>query len=348
MPPGVLSKFALVKGATWGTAATLTTGHRARAKSCTLDVRREQIPDESLLGRAERGISRNGPLIVEGALENEADYRQVDGLLQAATFMGTAGAPASVETGVKLHTLDWTADVYGKFLTAGKDLGGNIVHGFNSIKPTRRNISLDAGGKVIERFDYVGRGFDDTLASSGWTWAIDPVSDAQQAVLGSHMVCRFNAQSGGALDATNNVYPVRLEIDAVRGLDPQFGQAPHPEEPLPGGFAEISISMTFYKLSTALRQLFHDAHHDETNLKGTIVFSWPVLLGATKYPEWANYFPMLRVVECPNPINGPQRIPFSVRMTAHACSSAPTGFPANTTMAWRETRQIALTTDILA
>jgi hypothetical protein len=346
---GSLSKLAIVKGATWGTAATLSTGNRAPFVSKSLKARREAIPDESILGHPLRAISRNGSRVVEGDIVVQADYRQVGGLLQDALFLGSAGAPAAVETGVKLHTLKLADTVTGLFATCGIDLGGVKVEGFNSIKCVRRSLSLRAGDAMKVTYGYVGRGFDDTISSSAWTFATDPQGDGQQQVLMSHAVLRINAQSGGALGSGDVCYPVEIGIEMSRPLGVEYGQSPDPEEPLPSGWGEVAISLTFYRCTSALYDLLRAAHLQETNLKMDLVFSWPVLLGATKYPQWALYFPMLRCIEVPLDIPNPGKVPFSARFTAHdAGSTAPTGFTSGFTNAVVETRQIALTTDILA
>lgn len=347
--PGTLSKLALVKGATWGTAATLTTGHRAPFVSTSLAADRAQIPDESILGHPLRAISRNGNRVVAGDIVVQSDYRQVGGLLQAAAFMGSAGAPAAVETGVKLHTLKLADDVSGIFLTAGVDLGAAKVETFKSIKCVRRLIDLRSGVPAKETFGYVGRGLDDSGASSGWTYATDPNGDGQQQVLLSHAVLRINAQAGASLGSGDVCYPVAVMVDMTRPLGVEYGQSPDPEEPIPSGWGEVKLTLTFYALTTTLYTLLRTAHLNESNLKADLVMSWPTLLGATAYPQWALYFPMLRVTRVPLTVPGPQKIPFTCEMTAHdAGASAPSGFTAGFTNAMVETRQIALTTDILA
>lgn len=344
--PGILSKYAIAKGSTWGTAVTLGSNHRGPVKTASLKYLRDQIPDDSIVGTAERAVSVQGNARVEGACVFQGDYRQH--LLEAALLMGTAGAPTLVETGVYKHVFPWTVDVTGLFATVGLDWGGKKVHVFASAKPVRRLWASRAGQAVEETFDFLGRGMDDSTSSSGWTFRYDPSADGARAILHRQLVARCNAASGGALGSSDKVYPTSLEIEFRRGHVQDYAQAGDPEEPIPGDFAEIAVSMNFFGAEAGLFTLFREAYENDTLLKLDAVYTHGVLLGSTQYRHRAFYFPALRVVDCPTDLPGAGPVPFSVRLTAHKASAVPTGFPTGYDEACTEEAQFELATDVLA
>ena len=346
--PGTLSKAAIIKGATWGTLAALTTNHRLPIKSATVDQRVEHVPNDIVSGYAERQASFLGNKRIEGSVVLVGDYRQ--GNLMDAIFLGEDGTPATVDISAYLHTMLWQPSPVGKFLSLGLDRGGAVVREFHSVKPTRRLVVSAAGGYLESTFDFVGRGITKGGSSSGWTYRYSPVNGGSKLILHRHGTWRFNAQSGGALGAGDKVYPVRFELEATRGLSPDWAQAGEMEEPLPGDFAEIVLRMTFYALDSTLATLFRDAYDANTLLKGDVVFvDTSGLLGSTTaYRQRAYYFPKLVVTECPEEIPGPGVVPFRVAMTAHAVDTAPTGFAAAHITALAEEQQTDYASDYLA
>jgi hypothetical protein len=344
--PGTLSKYAIAKASAWGTAVTLSTNHRAPIRSSTLQFRRDTIDDDSIVGTAERALPILGNKVVGGSTVFLADYRQH--LLEAALFMGTAGAPTLIETGVYKHVLPWTADVTGKFASIGLDWGGKKVHVLASVKALRRLWQSRAGRAVEETYDWLGRGMDDTQASSGWTYRYDPSADGGRLISHAHGVWRVNAASGGALGSSDKFYPTQCEVEMARGHIQDFAQAADSEEPIPGEFAVIGVRLVFFGADSGLYTLFREALENETALKMDAVYTHGVLLGSTKYRERSFYFPNLKVVEVPTELPGPGPIPFEVRMTAHKASAVPTGFPSGYDEAVTEEAQLELSTDILA
>jgi len=325
---GTLAKLALVKGATWGTAVALSTGHRVPFVSSSLDYQRDQIPNDDISGRPMRQSSVLGNAFVDGSVVISGDYNQAPHLLLAAVMMGTAGVPTTVETGVYKHALLLAADVQGLFLSAGLDYGGVDVYGFDSIKPVRRLIQIASGGRLDETYEFQGRGVDKTLTSPGWTYADDPTDGGTLRVLHRQMVVRVNASAGGALATPADVvYPTQLEIDINRGHTTEYAQAGEPDEPTPADFGSVTVRLTFYGMSAALLTLFRDSKDDGTPLKLDAVIDHGTLIGATENSTRAFYLPKLIVTECPNTVPGPGRVPMSVVMTAHQAASDPTGFP---------------------
>lgn len=343
---GTASKLALVKGGTWGTAVSLGTGHRVPFERTTLRRNIEQIANETILGKATRAPSDNGNEETGGAVIVAGDYRQH--LLQAAAFMGTAGVPTTVESGVYLHVFPFTAAVDGLFLSAGVDYGGVDVHGFNSLKCMRRFIECRAGDKLRETYDYIGRGLDKTLTSSGWTYANDPNQLGARHILHRHGVWRMNAAAGDALAAGDKVYPTAFTVDINRALAGSFADAALMEEPIPDGWAAITVQLTFDHLTAALIALLLDSRDAGTLLKLDTVFTYPTKLGATEYPHRAFYFPSLKVVDMPLDIPGAGKLPATVTLEASYATADPTGFPTGYNEEMTEEAQCGVSTNPLA
>lgn len=348
--PGITSKLALVKGSTWGTLPSLTTGHRAPFTSSTLQRSFSQIEDNSLLGKSTRAPGSNGSANIGGQLAWLRDYRQRQHALVAAIFAGAAGVPATVETGVYLHTLAWQPTTDGLFLGGGVDLGAADVHGFPSLKPVRRTIRIAGGRPHEESYEFLGGGaVDKSIASSGWSYLTDPNGNGARRILASQTVLRANAHAGAALDSTNVLKPSSIEINMTRGLAQDFpvGQS-YGEEPVLTDWGSITVSLQFFNLTAALLALFLDNRDADTPLKMDIVATHGTLLGATEYRKWAMYFPKLRVIDCPTAIPGPGVIPAPVTLEAYFTDAVPTGFTSGYDEEVTETWQNEVSTDLLA
>lgn len=326
---GISSKLAIMQAATWGTIASLTTGHRIPFTGSTLQKAIAAIADDDLKGKSTRGIPTNGAETVPGTLSWLGDYRQYPQQVVAAAFMGSGASPgAALETGVYKHVLPWQPTTDGLFLSAGVDLMGSDVHGFASLKPIRRTIAIAGGGRWEESFEFLGAVIDKTIASSGWTYTNDPNGNGARRVLASQTVVRVNTHAGDALDSGDVVKPRRVTLSWARAMEQDFpvGQV-YGEEPILGDFADVTIALEFQTMTAALLALFLDAKHAGTALKMDVVATHGTLLGATLYPSRSFYYPKLFVVDCPTDLGGAGPNPLRVTLSAHFSDAVPTGFP---------------------
>lgn len=325
--PGTISKLAVVQGSTWGTAVTLTTGHRRPFKSVNFQHRQETIPDDTITGKSTRALpGAGGNKVVDGGMVCQADYRQNQLLI--AAILATAASPSLSDTSAYTHVLPFTDDQAGKFLTIGLDHGGKRVEALKSVKLNRWLFEARSGGAAEDSFDGLGRGVDDAGASSGWTFTNDPSGGGGRPIYLSQSTIRVNTQDGDALDADDRIYPTRFALEVRRNLTQDYAQAAESEEPLPSTFADIEVNLDFFALDAALVALFREAYQNQTALKLDALFTSNVLAGAASAYFARNlYLPSLRVVECRLETPGPGPVPCSVRMTAHHASSLPTGFP---------------------
>jgi hypothetical protein len=329
MSSGLISKLAAVQGSTWGTAVSLTTNHRKPFKSCTFKHRTERIPDDTITGKATRAKpGAGGNLVVDGGFVAQADYRQNE-LFIAAILAAAASPGAASDTSAYTHVLPFTDDQAGKFLTIGHDAGGKRVEILKSVKLNRWLFEARSGQVGEDTFDGLGRGVDDSGASSGWTYEYDPSGGGGRGIYLSQGVIRVNAESGGSLGSGDVILPARFAMELRRNLTQDYAQAAESEEPLPSTFADIEVMLDFFALTTALKDLFREAHQNRTALKMDAVFTGAELAGAsTVYHARKLYFPSLEVLECPLDTPGPGPVPCTVRMSAHHASAVPTGFPS--------------------
>lgn len=354
---GSAAKFAFKRGASgqaWGTGTvpTLATGDRYPIKSYTVDKVRDVIPDDSISGNAERWISFYGNRRTAGSLVVLTDPRQV-APIASALVLGTAGTPTSLtdtDTGAYQHVVKWGAQSTqeGLWCSAGIDsVADMFLHQY--MKLGRRLISGRTGSYLEAAFDFIGRGEDRTGSSSAWTYTNDPVA-GPRVLLMRQTVIRLNAQTGGSLSSTNNVYPVSFELECNRNIGQDFAQQGESEEPLPDDFAEIMFRMTFRQLSSELLTLFRDSIDGGLALKASLVATGDdlIITGGTQKFAYEAYLPNLRVVEAPTSVDGPGPVPFRVSMSAHAASAAPTGFGTGYTQALIEHWFNARSTDLLA
>lgn len=327
MSSGLLSKLAAVQGSTWGTAVALSTNHRKPFKSCSLKHRTERVQDDTITGKATRAKpGAGGNLVVDGGIVAQADYRQNELLI--AAVLGAAASPSNSDTSAYTHVLPFTDNQSGKFLTIGHDAGAARVEIFKSVKLNRWRFEARTGAPAEDSFDGLGRGVDDSSASSGWTFEYDPSAGGGRAIYLSQGVIRVNAEAGAGLGSGDVILPTRFAVEVRRNLTQDYAQAAESEEPLPSTFADIDVELDFFAMTTALKNLFREAYQNRTALKMDAVFTGAELAGAASvYHARSLYFPSLEVVECPLDTPGPGPVPCTVRLTAHHASSLPTGFP---------------------
>lgn len=325
---GTGGKVAIVKGSTWGTAVSLGTGHRVPFKTSGVDYQRDQIENDDLNESGLRESSHLGNAYVDGPLVINGDYHQLTHMILAAMMMGAAGSPTESPTGVYTHVMPFARTNDGLFVSYGVDWGGADVYGYDSVKVASRSVAISSAGRMEETYQFMGAGVDKTIASTGWTYDTDPTDGNTLRVLHRHNTMRVNASAGGALGSSDVVRPTNIQIDFNRAMASDFAAAGEPDEPSPDGFAAIDVTLTFFGMTAALLALFRDAKDDGTALKSDLVLDYGVVIPTTavNYSR-AFYFPKLKVVECPNSIDGPGKLPFTVKMTAHQAASDPTGFP---------------------
>lgn len=355
---GSAAMFALKRGASgqaWGsgTVPTLASNDRYPFKSTSLDVLRDNVPDDSITGQAERAVPQYTNKRAAGQVVAIMDPRQLPAIL-SAMVLGTAGAPTALsgsDTGAYEHLLKWGAQSTqeGLWCSAGVNYGADTVQ-YQYLKAGRRLISGRTGGYLETAFDLMGRGEDRGASSASWTFRNSPVGTGARVLLMRQTVIRLNAQAGGALGSTDTVYPVSFELEATRQNAEDYAQAGESEEPLPGDFADITLRLAFRQLSSELVALFRDIRNGDGLLKASIIATGDDLIiggGAQKF-AWKCYLPMLKVIEDPTSVDGPGPVPYRVVATAHAAPSTPTGFTTGYTSALNELWYNALSSDLLA
>jgi hypothetical protein len=142
-------------------------------------------------------------------------------------------------------------------------------------------------------------------------------------------VFRINAQSAGALDTADIVYPSAFEITVAHNLSPIFraassagGGSYQTAEPTRDGFGTITGSFTF---PTYEAESIQDWFLANTILKADIDFQGSLITGSS-YNEFKIYLPQIKIVDNPkNPPGGPARIQQTLNFRATLPDSAPAG-----------------------
>lgn len=329
---GDASKLAIAQGSTWLTAIALGTDHRLPFRSCTLDNLPQLVQNDDLNGSGVRESGHVAAYKVAGGVGITGDYHQFPHMLLAALMMGQSGAPTESPTDVHTHAMAFQPNTDGKFATIGVDYGGVDVHGFASLKPTRRVLVVEPSGRLEEDYEFIGAGVDKTISSGAWTYKDDPRNGGTLRVLQRHLTIRANANSGGALGSSDAITPLRMEIEFSRPLTEDPGAGGLLEEPVASDFAAINITLGFKSMTAALRTLFGDARDADSALKMDVTFDYGVVIPTTAVNyQRLFYFPKLKVIEAPNTVPGAGPIPYQVRLSAHPAASVPTGFPSGYT-----------------
>ncbi len=349
---GTNSKVAIRKGSTWGTAVTLTSGHRVPFRSSTFDGQPGVLPDETIVATAERNPSDIVEVRAAGELAAYTDYRQR--LLLWAMLMGTAGTPTTVEASVAFkHVLPWTPDVQGKFFTFGRhaDVGSAKALKVASAKVNTLRLAGAVGGRLEETWGLFGAVVTRADDPSGWAYTTDPVGGGARHVLHRTGTLRINASAGGALGSSDAMSLCRgFELNINRNLELDFGANLSSIEPAPSGFAELTLALDFYGATEALYDLLRAAKDARTLLKADYLFDSGVKVtgSSTNNYLFNLYAPAMVIADAPLPINGPGRTPFRVEFTLHKASAVPTGFPTGYDEALTVEVQNELSADILA
>lgn len=346
------SKVAIRKGATWGTAVALTTGHRVPFRSAAFDGQPGLLPDETVVETAERNPSDIIEVRAAGDLAAYTDYRQR--LLLWAIMMGTAGTPATVEASVAFkHTLLWTPDIQGKFFTYGRhgDVGSSKGLKVASAKPNTLRLAGAVGGRLEETWGLLGAVVTRGETPSGWTYTTDPMGGAARHVLHRLGTLRINAGAGGALGSSDAMALCRgFELNLNRNLSMDFGANLASIEPAPDGFADLTLKLDFYGATEALYDLLRNAQEARTLMKADYLFDSGIKIGASATNNYLFnlYMPSMVIQDAPLPIQGPGRTPFSVEFALHKAAAVPTGFPSGYDEALVVEFQNELSADILA
>jgi hypothetical protein len=293
----------------------------------------------SITGLPTQREGDKGNIAVGGSIVAPLRYENFHRVL--AFLMGTAGVPATVDTTARRHLLKIAPSVDGLFATLAYEiLKDTTIFEFNTVKVTGVSIRIQIPGRIEVEARVIGHDFTDASVINTVT-TIDTITQSANLEIAQARQCvvRMNAQTGGALGASDVVYVTGLELNLDRPLDPdfttEFGDRSSEPHPPSGGdpFFKVSGSLTFsqYQTGTGGNNVLVLEQMNRTLKKADITLTGDNLAGAaTQKFQWVFWLPMVVLGEGKPALsagaNGWQ-IPF----TSHHVPTIPTGFTAGYT-----------------
>ena len=332
---GSAAKAAFRKQAAFITPLAVGAGHGFEYGQERIVVDSSLILDEQITGVAMPGASLQGQQIVQGAVQGiDAQYEQNVVFTMLAMVFGTAGAPATVQTTGKKHTLKLAPDNYGLYgtLVIDKTVAVHEVIGF---KPMGFTLTVRAN-------EVVG------LEIRGIAYKLDPASAVNTSGTFASVTfpatrlkvpfkdCQFymNKDTDAQLDVTlpspDQICISDFSIEVDRSFEAQVTTcgALFTDEPPTNGFVRPKGSMTFPVYETANHPFFRDGVKDKQKYKAILDIQSGVLVGAGPATYAITlYLPLLQFdAGMPN-VTGSGKIPFAPSFTCARAVSTPAGMP---------------------
>jgi hypothetical protein len=314
------------KSTVWGTEVALAAGNEIKLfKSPNLPTARKQ--DYLMLKESgNKFLSRGIASGVSACDFTVPAYMRYDaGPLGEffAELCGTAGTPATVESGVYLHTFQWADSSLGLFSSYAEEYPGKI-YSVPSAKPLKIVFSLDNG---ILKMDATLRGSSIILS------AVNPDLD-DLTMINDEDEVRFDQcdevwlaeyPHGDALAVTEQKTISGMEITLGRGLETpkmtagNVGLTEAQEE----NFSDLRLKLDF-PYDDAFNRLFFEHFVDGTCYSMIQRFRG-LLLGATAYYELTFFWPKLRLAALPD-LTKEGLVKVTAEFQALEAAIAPTGF----------------------
>ncbi len=181
---------------------------------------------------------------------------------------------------------------------------------------------LITGGEVEQLYLHAFVVNDATvIAAATYPTGVAPTSKGQ-LIMDSNFYIWMNAESGGALDTDDDLYPNSFSITYRRPMEPRFESTTlNSVEPIQSGFAEATIELGFDKLNS---DAILDAITDEASQKLLLSFKGP-LIADSDYTEMQIYLPSVQWNSIDAPVAGPGPFPVTAVGRILKPASVPTG-----------------------
>jgi len=310
---------AMVKGSTWGTAASCG----ALSSFLFLDegLRKRQATEiDQSVGVPFPIWAEKSNIAVDGDLRA---YLRYEGLmLQLALAMGTAGAPTQQgATAAYKHVLQLNDKLDGLFGTLAFDKIQQF-HEYPSVKLAGFSIRGEGGKPCEITFNAIADNqvVPATTNTSKATWTF---RDRANRVLFDQATFRVNDQSGAALAPGDVVKPSAFELTYRRKLAGNYlaGNAGKIDEPVNDGFPEVTLRLTFPNYTS---NAWWAAFAGDTRKKADITFTGQ-LIESSYYYTMLFQFPHLILESTEATIAGMGKIANPVTFNALTALAAPTG-----------------------
>ena len=317
------------KASAWGTAVACGANDGLLALALDLGQQIELLRDEPM-GLGFSPDTSQGRETVNGSLRAHLRYDGQEAMLLALA-MGAAGAPTQLgATTAYHHTLQLTDGLAGLFATLAAKKKSDLVFEWPSQKvsgftikggmriPTE--ITLDLIGATLARNGGSGTNNTTTIASVTYR-------DKQNRVIGDeNAYVRLNAASGGALAASDNIYPSEFTLTMKRPMegDHVLDQTSYLTEPLGTGFPECSLDLTFPQFGDVGASRWTD-FAAKTAAKLELLLKSGALAGTAENYRLLIQIPQAFLETISANLDGPGKIPNPMRFWLTQANAAPTG-----------------------
>jgi hypothetical protein len=316
-----LNKSAIIKGATWGTAA------QAGAAGCGIIpinpgvIKRVLAPIEvdDVVHAFETGIDFANMGACDFSLDFNYQWTGLENIL-LAMLMGTAGAPTQqAATAAYLHVLTMKNSVAGIFGTYATEKNDKI-HVVPSFKVMKAVFTM-SGGLIKVTFSLRGDQVTDadavvTSMASVTFPTIHTRAKMYQAAF------RMNAQAGDALAVGDLIKPKGFTLEIERKFDSEHVAGSRTiVEPLENAKPSVKLTMEFPRMD-AVNELYFANWAAETEKKADVTITGP-LIASTYYHYLKFEMPRLRIEDvefADSPV-----IPAKVTLRSVVADAAPTG-----------------------
>lgn len=332
---GYQSIVGLRKASTWGTAVACGAGHGLEVLTVGLKADRGIVSDMSITGTVSQRQGDKGNIVAGGDIVLPMRYEGIGQLL--AAVLGTAGAPSTVDTTGKKHIYRPAATTDGIFWTLAYEiLKDAVIYEFDSVKITGFSIKATIPGRIELTVRAIAKGFTDASAINTTT-TIDTITQSANLEIAQarQLVVRLNAQTGGALGASDAKYLTAFELNVDRPLEADFttefgDSTSEPMPPSGDAFLKVGGVLTFSQYDnggTGGNSPFPLEQYNRTLKKMDWTLTGDNLAGAatSKY-QFVGYHPMVVFGEG-KPTLAAGALGWSIPFTAHHVSAIPTGFP---------------------
>lgn len=321
----------LKKATTWGTPVVPASTDGIEVESLDVNAGADLIPDNQITGSVTMKPSSLGVHKVDVTIKTALRYEGLETLI--ALFMGTAGAPSTVDTSGKQHVIKVASDHDGIFATLAYEyLKDTKVAEIAGLKINKLKISGKQGERIMLEASGIGDTWSDASASNTTT-TIDSItlSSNREYATYSQVAFKMNDQSGGSLAATP-IYIQGFSLELERPYDQNVTteRGNKTSEPLPSGFATGKLVLDFAVAQdgTGGNVLFLADQIAGTAKKAKIEITSPTLVGAAtqyfQYLIWMPYVQFLPAVK-PGPTQ-PGSISWSQEAELHHVGTVPTGW----------------------
>lgn len=330
------------KATTWGTAVVPAALDGVIVKSLDTPGNLGLEPIRQMTGNVTTLPPVPGNKTVSVSLTTDVRYEGLEPLV--AMVMGTAGAPATVDTSGKQHTIKINKQHDGIFATLAYELiKDTVVVEIPSVKFNSFTLKCSSGKPAEITFKGLGDDYKYGTSASNTTTTIDSVTVPANLdwALFKQAIINYNAQSGADFSGTDLLYCTGFEITVER---PQEGRISTERgdkisEPIETDFVKVSGSLEFPTVqdgtggssALAAAQLAY-INSAATAGKMKIKLTSTTLCGATtNYYQWILWLPYVVLGEGKPGIPGPEGQTWSIPFESFHVGTIPTGFTAGYT-----------------